>query len=193
MSTTSLGGTTPPGLFDDQPEAVTFDPDGTITNVEQQLNPFNAVVRIIKDNNKLNIFLQTKSRKTVVLLLIFPNRTRDDVITFINNHILQQQSIHSFYLFFNNGQQHAVELRNRFDPLLIDCYSITTYLYSEIRDALATTCDLNAKFCYRRVREEEAQGNNSVAYIYERQRRARLKLQRTGIDDLMVEIDKDDR
>jgi hypothetical protein len=191
MSGTPLGGTTPPGLFDNQPEPVIFDPDGTITNTEQQLKPFNSIVHIIKNDNTLNIFLHTRPTKTVVLILIFPKRTRDDITTFINDHILQQQSIHSFYLFFTNGQQHEVALRNLFTPLLIDCYSITHHLYSEVREALSTACDLNAKFCSRRAKEEEAQSNNSLVFIYEQQRRERLKLQIIYDNCLIVEIDKE--
>lgn len=191
MSTTSLGGTTPPGLFDDQPEAIIFDPNDAITNVTQQLKPFNSIVHIIKNEQQFDMFLQDKPRQTVVSILIFPNETRDYIITFINNHIRQQQSVHSFYLFFTNGQQHAIELRNHFTRLL-ECYSITNHLHSEIRDILSTVCDLNAKFCYRREKEEEeAKGNNSLAFIYEQQRRERLRLQIIINTNLILEIDKD--
>ncbi|CAF5003063.1 unnamed protein product, partial [Rotaria sp. Silwood1] len=61
----------------------------------------------------------------------------------------------------------------------------------EVRAALSTACDLNVKFCYRRANEEEDQGNNSLVFIYDKQRRDRVKLQIIYNNDLIAEIDND--
>jgi hypothetical protein len=181
----------PPDFFDGQTEPIIFDQNDSELDTDQRLYPFNTIAQIIKDINTLSALLSTKFEKTIVLIVILRIQSRNDVITFINNHISHQRSIHSFYLFFTEGQRHKGALQASFGPLLVDCYSITNRLYSEIRAALSTACDRNINFCYQRATEEEDQDNKSLALIYERQRRDRVNLQRIYNDRLGAEMDQD--
>ncbi|CAF1213707.1 unnamed protein product [Rotaria sordida] len=118
----------------------------------------------------LKTLLKNKCEKAIIFILILLNGTRSDVIEFLTNEEFQQQTIHSFYLFFINGDQHEAELRQHFPQLFIECYSITERRYDEIRMVLSSACDLNIKFCYRRVLKEEIQDNTGLTFIYEQQR-----------------------
>ncbi|CAF3817764.1 unnamed protein product [Rotaria sp. Silwood1] len=189
MSDTQLGETAPLDLFDDQIEVIILDQNGEISNAEQQLKPFGSIVKIIENLKVLKTLLKNKSEKTIIFILILPNGSRSDVIEFLINEEFRQQSIHSFYLFFINGEQHEAELRKHFPQLSIECYSITERRYDEIQMVLSSACDLNIKFCYRQAAKEEAQDNKGLAFIYEQQRRNLIILQRTFNNYLLNEID----
>ncbi len=185
-----FGGTAPPGLLDGQTKAFIFDPDHMVINVQQKLYPFDSMVQIIQNSITLTSLLQTEMTKTVILILILQNQTRDYVVNYINNNIFRQSSIHSFYLFFTEGHQHKAALQTHFSPLLIDCYSITNRLFNEIQDALSMACDLNVKFFCRRANEEEANGNNSLVSMYKQQHQDHLRLQIVYNTKLIAEIER---
>ncbi|CAF4364273.1 unnamed protein product [Rotaria magnacalcarata] len=150
-----IGNTNPLNLLNEEPRLVIYDPGHLINNPAQNLHPFDSLFIIHSDLERwLLEFVQIRDKQWIIFLIL-PNFTPDEVVQFVNSHVVNQQRLHSFYLIFNNGVRFNSQFRMRFPGILQWCRSFTHRLYNDIRSVCATVCDLQITFCDQRLNEIE--------------------------------------
>ncbi|CAF3358636.1 unnamed protein product [Rotaria socialis] len=169
--------TSPVGLFENEPRALIFDPNGSVIDPQTNIRPYERTTSIVRHLADFQALVQMPNRKfPTTAILDHLNQTSAE--NFLQLHLHPNAVVLFYFLFFPNGENLHKAWTERYGPRLIGCDSLTTEFYWDLRDFLNRVNNENISYCTRESSRNRSEGNNGMAYLYEQQRLYRLQLER---------------
>ncbi|UJR16651.1 hypothetical protein I4U23_003551 [Adineta vaga] len=164
----------PPRPFDDQPTIIVYDRTRYIVNPNNDLAPFTAITTIV--NIYTNLAQQiNRPNRSLTMVMIFPYVNDAEVLTFLQNNILQHPGVKFLHLFFNSGD--ANNLTTLCGTRLRGYNPITNRTTVQTRAVCANTNDLNIDYCQKYHTQYYNSGDIGLANLFATQMSERINLQ----------------